>query len=150
MSVATVERGPIAATAGEQPDLDRLERLFAAEGNRGAKLVGPRGEEIDVPESVYRILRQVIRALAHEQAVTVVPFHKRLTTQEAANLLGVSRPYLIGLLDRGEIPFTRTGSHRRIRFDDLMAYRKERDEKRRDGLARLTRLSQEAGLYADQ
>ena len=76
-----------------------------------------------------------------------MPVHMELTTQEAADLLNVSRQYLVRLLEDGAMPFTKTGTHRRIRFGDLMAYKRARDATRRQGLKRLTRLSEELGLY---
>ncbi len=76
-----------------------------------------------------------------------MPYSKLLTTNQGAELLNVSRPYLIRLLEAGKIPYQKVGSHRRIRFDDLMAYRATRDAERRRALAKLTRLSGEYGLY---
>lgn len=150
MASSTLERGPIAATESERPALARIEDLFESHVDRGPKLVTAEGEVIELPDSLFRVVRQVVYALAHDQAVTVVPIHKQLTTQQAADLLGMSRPFLVELLDRGDIPYTKTGSHRRIRFDDLMAYRKRRDLKRREGLARLTQMSQEFGLQSNE
>ena len=115
-----------------------------------AKLVGPDGNEIPVPESIYRVLEQVIPLLASDQAVSIVPVGHLLTTQEAAELLNISRPHLIKLLDEAAIPFERPdgpGSHRRIRFEDLMAYKHKRSAERREQLKRLTQLSQESGFY---
>jgi len=117
-----------------------------------AKLVGPDGNEIPVPESIYRVLEQVVPLLASDHAVSIVPVGHLLTTQEAAELLNISRPFLIKLLDQGILPFERPegpGSHRRIRFEDLMEYKHNRDKERRKQLKRLTQLSQEAGLYDD-
>jgi excisionase family DNA binding protein len=149
MASATLERGPIAATESERPALARIEDLFESHVDRGPRLITAEGEVIELPESLFRVVRQVINALTHDQAVAIVPVHKQLTTQQAADLLGVSRPFLVELLDQGELPYTKTGSHRRVRFDDLMAYRKRRDLKRREGLARLTQMSQEFGLYSN-
>lgn len=115
-----------------------------------AKLVGPDGKEIPVPEAIYRVLEQVIPLLAADQAVSIVPVGHLLTTQEAAELLNVSRPYLVKLLDQGTIPFERPegqGSHRRIRFIDLMEYKHNRSTERRQQLKRLTQMSQESGFY---
>lgn len=115
-----------------------------------AKLVGPDGNEIPVPEAIYRVLEQVIPLLAADQAVSIVPVGHLLTTQEAAELLNISRPYLVKLLDQGTIPYERPegpGSHRRIRFEDLMEYKHKRSAERRQQLKRLTQLSQESGFY---
>jgi len=137
---------PIAATDSERPALSRIEDVLG-NVNRVPKLVGPDGEEIELPKSVFQVLRQLVYHLAHDRVVTVVPVNKELTTQEAADILNVSRPYLIKLLEQGDIPFTKTGTHRRIRFSDLMEYKKHRDSERRKGLEELTQLSQELGLY---
>jgi excisionase family DNA binding protein len=111
------------------------------------KLVGPEGEEMILPASALRVLRQAVYLLARDEAVVIVPVHQELTTQRAAALLNVSRPYLIALLERGEIPYTKTGTHRRIRRDDLMAYKERRDGDRERMLDELTRLSDDLGLY---
>lgn len=117
-----------------------------------AKLVGPDGKEIPIPDAIYKVLEQVIPLLASDQAVSIVPVGHLLTSQEAAELLNVSRPYFIKLLDQGVVPFERPdgpGSHRRIRFEDLMEYKHKRAAERRQQLKRLTQLSQESGLYDD-
>jgi excisionase family DNA binding protein len=150
MVSAVVERGPIAPLESERSALSEMEYLLNARSNRGPMLVGPKGEQIELPASVFRVLRQVVHAMAQDQAVTVVPVHKQLTTQQAAEVLGVSRPYLVRLLDAGEIPYSKTGTHRRVRFDDLMNYARQRDRKRRKDLSLLTQMSQEMGLYPNE
>lgn len=86
---------------------------------------GP-GEQVELPVGVYRVLRQVVEAMQHNVAVTVSPQTRTLTTQQAADLLGVSRPTVIKLLDEQKIPFERAASHRRILLQDLLAYRERR------------------------
>lgn len=83
-------------------------------------------DRVELPVELYRVLRQAAEALQAGLAVTVAPMTKTLTTQQAAELLGVSRPTVIRLLDDGEIPFDRVGSHRRIILRDLLAYRERR------------------------
>lgn len=152
MSPAVLDREPVAAREQDQPNIAKLEDLFAhlepeSETNR-LRLVSPEGEEIELPESVFRLLHQMVYELAQGNSVTIVPVHKVLTTQEAGSILNVSRQYLVELLDAGAIPFSKVGTHRRIRFGDLMDYKKKRDASRREGLSRLTKKSQKLGLYS--
>ncbi|PPS43953.1 helix-turn-helix domain-containing protein [Chroococcidiopsis sp. TS-821] len=114
-----------------------------------AKLVSPKGEEILISESTYQVLRQVIEAMKAGQSITIVSQEQELTTQQAADLLNVSRPYLIKLLEQGEIPHIKVGTHRRVRFQDLMQYKEQRDSKRSELLQQLIEISEEAGLYED-
>ncbi|MDZ8051169.1 MAG: helix-turn-helix domain-containing protein [Aulosira sp. ZfuVER01] len=88
--------------------------------------------------------------MALGQAVAVVPEERELTTQQAANFLNVSRPYLIKLLEQGEIPYIQVGSHRRVLFDDLKKYKQQRDTERQQGLKELTQFFEEEGLYAEE
>lgn len=108
-----------------------------------AYLLGSRGDQIELPPSAVEALRLIVEALAQGRSVTLVPSDKDLTSQEAADTLRVSRPHLIKLLDRGDIPFHRVGTHRRIRVEDVLAYRERRDAERNAALAELTRLSEE-------
>lgn len=142
---AYLEDQPVAADASETADVVNLERYLAEKQGIPA-LLGPKGERLTLPKSVYRVLTAVLREMAKGNAVAVVPVHHELTTQEAADLLNVSRPYLVGLLERNEIPFTMVGTHRRVRFDDLMEYRKRRDEARATSLANLAAESARLGL----
>jgi excisionase family DNA binding protein len=79
--------------------------------------------------------------------VTVAPVHTELTTQQAAELLNVSRPYLIRLLEANQIPYRKVGSHRRIRLVDVLEYQKLDEARRRDAQRELTRQAEELGLY---
>lgn len=112
-----------------------------------AKLVGTDGKEISIPDAVYSVMRQAIHLMASGHAVSLVPLERELTSQQAADILNVSRPFLIKLLKQGEIPHIKVGSHRRIQFKDLMAYKQQRGLKRRQSLQELTQLSQDAGFY---
>jgi len=101
---------------------------------------------IELPTTALRLLADVLTEMAEGNAVQVVPVHAELTTQEAADLLNVSRPHLVKLLEDGEIPFHRTGKHRRVRLADLMQYKEARMRASEATMAELTRLSQELGL----
>ncbi|WP_030487316.1 helix-turn-helix domain-containing protein [Micromonospora chokoriensis] len=84
------------------------------------------GDRVELPAEIYGVLRQVVEALQQGFAVTVAPRTLKLTTQQAADLLGVSRPTVVKLLDEGKIPFERLGTHRRVLLPDLLAYRAQR------------------------
>ncbi len=137
---------PIMADENERPALNQIEGVLE-NVRRVPKLVGPHGEEIELPQSIFIMLRQIVHYLLNGRAVTIVPLNKELTTQEAADILNVSRPYLIKILEEGVIPYTKIGTHRRIRFVDLIAYKKRHDEELQQGLEEITRLSEEMGLY---
>ena len=103
-----------------------------------------------LPRAVYEVLSQVITAMRAGRAITVAPLAQRLTTQEAADLLGISRPTMIKLLDDGKLPFEQPGRHRRIRLDDLLTYRDERRQGRSEALDELVRQTDALGLYDEE
>ena len=146
MATTEAERTPISATEQERSEIERISQSLEDDFSK-AKLVAPNGRLIDIPEPLLEVLQRAAADLTHGEAVEIIPIHKQLTTNQAADLLNVSRQYLVRLLDEGAIPFCRVGTHRRIRFGDLMDYKKRRDEERRAGLAKLTRESQALGLY---
>ncbi|GAA2073186.1 helix-turn-helix domain-containing protein [Actinomadura alba] len=127
--------------------LDNLVDLFSRTQRSQAKLVGPSGEHISIPPELFEVLRAVVTAMANGQAVTVAPHNQTLTTQEAADLLGVSRPTLVRLLEDGEIPFEQPGRHRRLLLRDLLDYQDRRRHRRREALDELVELSEDADLY---
>jgi excisionase family DNA binding protein len=144
MDLSLGQPEPIFASEQDIQTLKRLEELLTQDH---PMLVGPAGEEILLPESVYQILRQVTHLMAEGKAISLVPRDHYLSTQEAADLLNVSRPYLYTLLDQQQIPFVKVGTHRRIRFEDLMLYKRNRDSQRHQSLGALTSLSQDLGFY---
>lgn len=102
--------------------------------------------QIELPTSALRLLVDILAELAEGNAVKVVPVHAELTTQEAADLLNVSRPHLVRLLEDGELPFHKTGKHRRVRFVELMQYRQRRDRVSREAMAALAAQARELGM----
>lgn len=116
---------------------------------RKPRLTLPNGEEIELPPELLLLLRDITSALARGEPVSVVPLHREMTTQEAADLLNVSRQHLVDLLEAGEIPFTRParGKHRRVLAADVLAYKRRRDAGRRTALRELTHLSEDTGDY---
>ncbi|MFQ6348058.1 helix-turn-helix domain-containing protein [Pseudomonas sp. R11F] len=102
-----------------------------------------------LPTSALRLLVDILGELAIGNAVKVVPVHAELTSQEAADLLNVSRPHLVKMLEEGAIPFTKTGRHRRIRFSDLMSFKQRRDEESQEAMEALAQQAQELGMGYD-
>ena len=104
------------------------------------------GTDLRLPKAVTPLLVHILTEMARGNAVTLIPIHAELTTQEAANLLNISRPYLNKILDRGEIKHHRVGTHRRIRFEDLEIFRGEREAARLAALDALAVQAQELGM----
>ena len=145
---AVLDREPITAEESDTLNLLKMEEMLQARPmTHRPRLVGPAGEEVELPEPIFEILRGVVPHLLQGDGIVFVPHHKLLTTLEAANLLGFSRQYLVRLLDRGEIPYTKTGTHRRLRLGDVIEYKKRHDREVDKGLSALTQLSQQYGLY---
>ena len=112
-----------------------------------AKLVGPKGEQAILPEPLYDVLRIIVKSLSDGQSLVLMPEEKQLTTQQAGDLMGISRPYLVRLLDAGVLPYNLVGKHRRIALRDVLAYVKRRAEARKSALDKMARDAYEAGLY---
>lgn len=132
----------------ETEAIKKLQQLLSIESAQ-VKLVASNGEEILIPESVYNLLGQVVRAMASGQAVSIVTHNRELTVHQAADLLNVSRSFLVKLLDEGAIPYIEVGSRRRILFQDLMTYKQQRKVQRRQLLDELIEMTEEAGLYEE-
>ena len=130
-----------------EPETQIIKRLEAVLDKAHPKLIGMDGEEILLPDSVYQALRQVVHMMAAGRVISLVPHDHYLSSQEAAEILNVSRPFLYTLLNEGQIPYTMIGTHRRIQVEDLMEYKRKRDQTRRQALSELVAVSQELGFY---
>ena len=146
---------PTLASASPSPaDRDRarasgqsLAALPPEERVRALRLrAAGKDEVLELPAEAVDLLLSILEQMAAGKPVMLVPQNAELTTQQAADLLGVSRPFLIGLLEEGLLPFRMVGSHRRLRYDDVMAYRMRSQEERRRALDALAAESQRLGL----
>ncbi|MDO5511688.1 helix-turn-helix domain-containing protein [Corynebacterium sp.] len=141
------------ATVVEPGDMGALLDLsrFLEQHSSPAALVGPDGDQFELPAEVYRTLRVVVASLLRKQAVSIVPVDQKLTTQQAADVLGISRPTLIKAIDQGELPCERVpGSrHRRILLSDLLAYREQLDNERDALLTTAVQEAEDKNLYRD-
>ena len=143
------ESEPIFAPNSDATIMKQLDEELAQ--NQGAaKLVTPQGSEIRLPHSILKVIMEVVHEMARGNAVRVMPIHAELTTQQAAELLNVSRPFLVSLLEQGEIKYRKVGTHRRILLEDLLVYKDRRDRERLSALDELAKEDQRLGLYEEE
>ncbi len=128
-------------------DSDQLRTLRRLAQRGPAKLVGKSGESVEIPATVRTLLAEIARNMEAGKSVSVVAGNHELTTQRAANMLGVSRPFLVRLLEENKLPFHMTGSHRRVYLADLLAYKSKRDRARHEAIKRIALDDIEAGTY---
>ena len=120
----------------------------AAGGRQLAVRVEPddEPEEVVIPVSAFRLLNDILTEMAKGNAITLIPVHAELTTQQAADVLNVSRPFLVEQLEKNIIPYRKVGTHRRVLFKDLMNYKQTMDHNRLQALDELAAFDQELGL----
>jgi excisionase family DNA binding protein len=133
VAVAVTGQRDLAAFLTTKTDTQQIE-IYDAEN---------KAHTVELPTSALRLLVDILGELALGNSVKIVPIHAELTTQEAADLLNVSRPHLVKLLEAGELPHYKTGRHRRVLFSDLMAFKHIRDETGRKAMDDLAQLSEE-------
>ncbi|MGO2147929.1 excisionase family DNA-binding protein [Halomonas sp.] len=102
--------------------------------------------QVEVPASALRLLVDILTELGDGNMVKLIPVHAEMTTQEAADVMNMSRPSFIKLLDEQRVPFHRVGNRRKVKYSDVMAYKQQLDQKRLESLAELARLDQSMGL----
>ncbi|QDT21422.1 excisionase family DNA-binding protein [Gimesia chilikensis] len=146
MSMQTLNE-PIIPSVSEVGLAKASSRRLTPFVNKNLKVrIAETDEQIELPAGAVRLLVDLLSAMAEGNAVTLIPIHAELTTQQAADLLNVSRPFLIRELESGVIPFRKVGTHRRVLFSDLMEYKHEIDKKRHEILDELAEQTQELDM----
>lgn len=136
---AEVEQAKVSSrTLSKYANVDRVQ--LALRGSNGE------ADDLVLPGHVLQILLDVLSEMSQGNAINLIPYRQEISTQEAANLLNVSRPFLVGLLEKGDIPFRKVGAHRRVLLEDLLAYKERTDQHRSQALDELTALSQEEDM----
>lgn len=124
-----------------------LKQYIKDHGSASLKLIGAGGKEIALPDSILRLVYEAMVSAASGKRLRLVEEDEEVSPEKAAEFLQVSRPYLVRLLDNGEIPFHYVGTHRRVTMYDLIEYKRRRKIKSKEALQRMTELSEEMGLY---
>ena len=133
--------------APKEDEREMYTRLAAMLAREPVEMVGADGERLALSPQTQQLVRKIVESLAADHVIIMSSMKKDLTTQQAADLLNVSRPYLIKLLEEGTIPHTKVGTHRRIQYDDLMVYSVVWKAEQKRLLDEMTRLGQEMGGY---
>jgi excisionase family DNA binding protein len=142
--MATAAKIPTPLPKSERQQVQDLEKLL----RRGVPaLISPAGERIELPGTVLEVLRTAVEYMSHGQTVTLIPDDRAITTQRAADILGMSRPFFIKQLESGIMAHHRIGNQRRVYLGDVLEFAKRRDKERLAALDLLARDAFEAGLY---
>ncbi len=104
-------------------------------------------QDVELPAFAIKLLQEIMKQIAKGNPISIVPIATEVTTQKAADILSVSRPFIVKLLENGEIPFTKVGRHRRLKFNDVIEYKKMMMDKRRNALEEMIAIDQKYGLY---
>ena len=142
--MSTINDTPARVSSKTSTQIKTLRQLVH---DGSVKLVGTKGRKVELPGPVAVLLDEILMHMQAGKAVSITPEHQQLTTQRAGNLLGVSRPFMVRLLEEGQLPFHMVGSHRRVYLKDLLAYKKRRDKERHAAIGRMARMEMEAGTY---
>jgi len=154
--MAIASRSPSIPTKDESIASKESSRILASHVSsenklRRLKIVEDDGSEqlVTIPSTAFELLLDILSNMAKGNAVTLMPIHAELTTQEAADILNVSRPFLVSLIDSKQIPCRKVGRHRRILFEDLMRYKEQIDSDRMKALDELVEQAQELNMGYD-
>jgi len=144
MSASNATHLPTPQDIEQARDSSRTLAKYAKAERVQLSLRGSNGKSDDLilPGHVLQILLDVLAEIARGNAISVVPMNQEISTQEAASLLNVSRPFLVGLLEKNEIPFRKVGTHRRVLLKDVLAYKERVDQQRKQALDQLAEVSQ--------
>lgn len=145
MSTGQIRIIPTPPKEAEQQQVAKAYQILIKTGT--ACLAGPGNAKVQLPTSVYKILVQILDNMQAGKAVAIVPVMEELSTQAAADLLGISRQFLVKELEAKKIPFHRAGSHRRVYLKDVLEYKNQREVARAGSIQRMARMSEEAGIY---
>lgn len=104
-------------------------------------------DKIRIPISALKLLIKILKEISQGNPISIVPIATEMTTQAAAELLGCSRPHLVKLLEEGKISYTKVGKHRRIKYEDVLTYKKEMKSRQREKIRELMDLDEKSGLY---
>lgn len=128
-----------------EEQLAEVARIFAKPDQ--VALIDSQGNRTHIPEVLFRHFARIVRLMLERKAIVMLPEDEAFTTQAAANYLGMSRQFFVNLLEKGEIPHHRVGTHRRVTFKDLLEYERKRDKTRRAAMNQLADEVAKAGLY---
>lgn len=144
--IAAVEAIEIAPR--DQKEIEQASELYRTLCREStAVLIGTEGGTIDLPTSVFEVLLRILEKMQEGNAVAILPLTEELSTQAAANLLGVSRQFFVRECEAHKLPFHYIGTHRRVLLKDLLAYKRRRDLARRESIVRIARQSEDLGDY---
>jgi excisionase family DNA binding protein len=143
--MSTVGKGSI--SEAQEVQINELHKLLKS---KPATLTSPDGlHQLELPETLYRLLLKIVENLADGNTGSLSPASQAVSTQQAAALLGMSRQFLISLLNKREIPYHRVGTHRRLKLEDILIYRRKRDEERHEAINEMAKQAVDAEAYDD-
>jgi excisionase family DNA binding protein len=144
--MATATLDPIALPQAETEQANRLSEILHGHGQ--ALLIAKGGESaVEIPETIHELLLQILDLMRQGKAISIIPVTQDLTTQQAAEVIGVSRPFFVKLIEAGALPFHLAGTHRRVYLRDLLAYKERRDSDRHAAIERMADHAEQAGIY---